>query len=300
MRTIVLDIGGTAIKSGIYQDGTLDDVRETPTEASLGGQHVVRLAKEIIRSYQDTCSFQQIGISTAGQVDPIEGRIIFANSNLPGYTGMEMKAEMEQTFHLPARVENDVNAAALGEAFFGAGKGVSDFICLTYGTGVGGALFFQGSLYYGSAFLAGEFGGIVTHPDERRPEEDLLSGCYERYASVTALVSRAKEIDPTLCNGRAIFARSEEPQVQKLIEDWILEVALGLTTAIHMTNPSRVILGGGIMEQKCVLERLRNLLDLHLLPTFRQVEIRCAELGNRAGMFGAACLFEENLRHPLP
>lgn len=290
MTTIVLDIGGTAIKSGLYIDGTLTDIRETPTEASRGGAHVTARAKEIIAAYQQHTPFERIGISTAGQVDPVRGQIIYANENIPGYTGTKLKEILEQEFHVPVAVENDVNAAAIGESVFGAGKNHNNFVCLTYGTGVGGAIFSGGKLYSGSSYSAGEFGAIVTHPEARKIAEDMFSGCYEKYASATALVKSAQQFDSTLINGRKIFERLEEPEVKELVDRWILEILYGLTTIIHMLNPECVILGGGIMEQPYVIEQLRTRLYPNIMSSFRQVKLEKAALGNRAGMLGAAVL----------
>lgn len=290
MTTIVLDIGGTAIKSGLYIDGALTDIRETPTEACRGGAHVTARAKEIIAAYQQHTPFNRIGISTAGQVDPVRGQIIYANENIPGYTGTKLKEILEQEFYVPVAVENDVNAAAIGESVFGAGKNHSDFVCLTYGTGVGGAIFSGGKLYSGSSYSAGEFGAIVTHPEARKIEEDMFSGCYEKYASATALVKSAQQFDSTLINGRKIFERLEEPEVKELVDRWILEILYGLTTIIHMLNPECVILGGGIMEQPYVIEQLRERLYPNIMSSFRQVKLEKAALGNRAGMLGAAVL----------
>lgn len=290
MTTIVLDIGGTAIKSGLYIDGTLTDLKETPTEASRGGAHVTARAKEIIAAYQQHTPFERIGISTAGQVDPVRGQIIYANENIPGYTGTKLKEILEQEFYVPVAVENDVNAAAIGESVFGAGKNRSNFVCLTYGTGVGGAIFSGGKLYSGSSYSAGEFGAIITHPEARKIEEDMFSGCYEKYASATALVKSAQQFDATLINGRKIFERLEEPDVKELVDRWILEILYGLTTIIHMLNPECVILGGGIMEQPYVIEQLRERLYPNIMSSFRQVKLEKAALGNRAGMLGAAVL----------
>lgn len=288
MRTAVLDIGGTAMKSGIYENGKLYDIRERPTEAKAGGKHVISLAKTVLEKYKKEYSFEKIGISTAGQVNPVKGSIIFANENIPGYTGMEIKKILEQEFGVATAVENDVNAAAMGEAAFGAGKGYEDFACLTYGTGVGGAVFTGGKLYSGSSFSAGEFGGIVTHPECRDAGKDMFSGCYERYASTTALVERAREMDAALVNGRLIFGRIEEESVKKVIDGWIMEIVYGLITVVHMLNPSCIILGGGVMEQPYVLEEVRKRLYENIMPSFRHVDIKKAELGNSAGMLGAA------------
>ncbi len=290
MATMVLDIGGTAIKSGLFDGETLSDIQETPTEAGLGGAHVVQRSKDIIASYRERCPFDRIGISTAGQVDPVSGQIIYANENIPGYTGTRLGEIIAQTFHVPTAVENDVNAAAIGESVFGAGKGRREFVCLTYGTGVGGAIFSGGRLYSGCSYSAGEFGAIVTHPEDRNIGSDMFSGCYEKYASVTALVKSAVQMDPTLDSGRKIFERIDEPEVRALVDRWTTEIVYGLITIVHMLNPECVILGGGIMEQPCVLEQLREKLYPNIMPSFRHVQIKRAALGNQAGMLGAAVL----------
>ena len=294
MRIMSLDVGGTAVKSGVYCDGTLEDVREYPTEAQKGGPHVVSMVKTIIKEYEKKHEFTGIGISTAGQVDSVKGRIIYANDNIPGYTGMEIKSIIEDRFGKPAAVINDVNAAALGEARYGAGRGEKDFICLTYGTGVGGAVFINGKLYEGSSFSAGEAGAVVVHPEDRDPQSDIFSGCYERYASVTALVKRAQEYDSRLTNGRVIFRELERSHVRQIVEEWIREIVYGLTSLIHVMNPSCIILGGGVMEQEYVLKKIRDLLDIHLMESYRKTTVKRALLGNCAGMYGAAAHLIEN------
>lgn len=290
MAVMVLDIGGTAIKSALYNEGTLTDIKETPTQAAQGGSHVVNRIKEIIKEYQKDYSFERIGISTAGQVDPVRGEIVYANQNIPGYMGTKLKKIMEEEFHVPTKVENDVNSAAIGESVFGVGKPYKEFVCLTYGTGVGGAIFANGKLYTGSSYCAGEFGAIVTHPEDRILGKDMFVGCYEKYASVTALVNSALRVDASLNSGRKVFERIGEPEVKEVVDRWILEIIYGLTTIIHMLNPECVILGGGVMEQPYVLERLREQLYQHIMSSYHHVMIEKAALGNRAGMLGAAVL----------
>ena len=290
MKTMVLDIGGTAIKSAIFENGSLEDIRETPTQAFLGGPHVMSLAKEIIASYKEKYDFSSIGISTAGQVDPIQGKIIYANPNIPDYTGTPIRQILEETFLVPVHVENDVNAAALGEAFYGAGREEKDFVCLTYGTGVGGAIFSNGALYHGSSFSAGEFGALIVHPEERDPNVNMFSGCYEKYASTTALIEKAMQYDPAITNGKILFSRKEEHQIQKILDDWIQEIVYGLVSIVHMLNPSCIILGGGIMEQSYVTKRIEELLLPSVMSSFRGLKIKKAALGNQAGMLGASTL----------
>lgn len=292
MNVVVLDIGGTSIKSGLLVDGKLCDVRERPTDAKKGGLHVVEKAKEIIRGYS---MFERIGISTAGQVDSEKGRIRYANENIPGYTGMDIRGILEEAFNVPVAVENDVNAAAIGEANFGAGQDYNDFLCLTYGTGVGGAIVLNKKVYTGSMFSAGEFGGIVVHGSVRNTKEDMFSGCYERYASTTALVRKAMESDKTLNNGRKIFERIGEDNVKIIVDKWIGEIALGLTSLVHIFNPPCIVLGGGIMKQKYILEKLNHLLYDNIMSSFHNVILKQAELGNTAGLWGAGKMAQDML-----
>ncbi len=286
VRIAALDIGGTSIKSGVWTGGLAQEVREQDTNAKNGAAYVMERAKEILRSYG---SFDAIGISTAGQVNPQEGSILYANENIPGYTGMKIREIMEAEFSVPVAVENDVNAAAIGEGRFGAGMGSDDFLCVTYGTGVGGAVVINQEVYRGSGFSAGEFGGILIHPEASR-EGEPFSGCYETCASATALVARAKALDESLTNGRRIFERLSEPGVQALVDCWIDEIVYGLVSLIHIFNPSRIVLGGGVMAQPYILEQVQKKVKRRVMPSFSTVDIRQAQLGNQAGLLGAASL----------
>ena len=289
MNIMTLDIGGTAIKSGIFCDGSLMDVQEIPTEAKKGGGHVIDLAVRIIRRYSACHDFEGIGISTAGQVDSVTGQIIYANDNIPGYTGMKIKSIIENEFGKPAAVLNDVNAAAVGEGWLGAARGIKDFLCLTYGTGVGGAIVMGGEIYRGSSFSAGSFGGIVVHPEDIRPGEEF-SGCYEKYASATGLVARARELDAGFTDGRAVFSAFARPQVRAVIDGWIDEVVCGLVTLVHVFNPSCMVLGGGVMAQPYVIGQIRERLAARISPGFPAPTLCQAALGNQAGVLGAVRL----------
>lgn len=294
MKIVALDIGGTSIKSGLWENGVLDHLKEIDTEAYKGGEHVVQKAINLIREYK---SFDAIGISTAGQVDSQKGIIRYANENIPGYTGMPLKERIEQSFNIPVVVENDVNAAAVGEAKFGAGRDFEDFLCLTYGTGIGGAIVMGKKVYTGSAFSAGEFGSMIIHPEHRKPG-DYFSGCYEKYASATALVKKASVYDVTLMNGRKIFERLEEAPVRQVVDEWLEEVVYGLTTLIHIFNPPCIVLGGGILTQPYIVEKLNEMIYTNIMPSFRSVVLKQAELGNQAGMLGAAylaCCLQEKM-----
>lgn len=295
MKVMVLDIGGTSIKSAVYQDGELADVQECASDAGRGGSCLMRKAEALVRRYQERHSFDKIGISTTGQVDPVEGRILYANDNVPGYTGMRVRQLMEETFGLPVVVENDVNAAGIGEAVFGAGIGQRDFLCMTFGTGIGGAVFLDGRLYRGSSFSAGEFGAMTLYSGGRKAEEDRYERCYEKSASAAALVERARRVCPQLTDGRAVFASLGHENVRRIVDEWIGETAVGIVTLIHIFNPAAVILGGGVMEQDYAFCGVRERVYGKIMPSFRNVDIRKAALGNRAGMYGIGAAAEGNL-----
>lgn len=284
MKILLFDIGGTSIKYGVCTDGELHSVRETPTNAYLGGNHILETVSSLIET---EAGYDAIGISTAGQVNADTGAIIYANNNIPGYTGLQLRKELEARFHVPVMVENDVNSAAMGEAIYGAGKSYKDFLCLTYGTGVGGAIIQNKQVYHGSSFSAAEFGAIVTHSEEKIHQKDFFDGCYERYASTTALVQKAKAYDPDLDNGRKIFERLDDPTIQEILDEWVDEIMLGLSSLTHIFNPSCIILGGGIMVQPLIMEKIQQKIPDYIMPSFCHVQIKPAALGNNAGLLGA-------------
>lgn len=288
MRIGALDIGGTNIKACLFEDGIAGPLREAPTLAKQG--NVLDRAAELAASLGD---FDAIGISTAGQVDPDTGVIRYANENLPGYTGTDVKGFFERRFGKPAAVINDVYAAALGEGTRGAAQGNPDYICLTYGTGIGGGIVLGGKPYYGRGASAGVMmGGLITHPEAMVPG-DPFSGTYERFASTTALIAGAKKVDPSIDNGRQLFARQEEAPLKQVLDCWLEEVAAGICALVHCYNIPCVLLGGGIMEQPLVFNQAKRLTQERLIPGFRGVEIRQAALGNMAGLYGAASLVQK-------
>ena len=284
MKVLVFDVGGTSIKYGYCVDNELKEVKELPTNAKKGGRHIMDTLLSLVREQE---GYDAIGISTAGQVNAEQGYVIYANENIPNYTGIRIREELEREFHVPVMVENDVNSAAMGEAVYGAGEEYDDFLCLTYGTGVGGAIVQDKQVYHGSGFSAAEFGAIVTHSQEKLRGSNYFDGCYERYASTTALVRMAMAYDPELDNGRKIFARLEDPRVMEILDCWVDEIMLGLASLTHIFNPSCIILGGGIMVQPLILEKIRQKVSRFIMPSFAHVAILPARLGNSAGLLGA-------------
>ena len=289
MKILTFDIGGTAIKYGICNDDfELIEKHSVPTEAKLGGQHIIEKIIEIIESFSD---IDRVAISTAGQVDSQNGIVVYSTDNIPYYTGMMVKSIVENKTGIPCFVENDVNSAAVGEAKFGAAIGCSDFICLTYGTGIGGAIFLDGKLYKGSGNSAGELGHMITHAGGKQCTCGG-EGCYECYASAKALLTAIKRNTGEDLNGFQIFEKKnfERPEIRSEIDKWIDEIISGLINIIYIFNPPLIVLGGGILNEDYIIELIDRKIYNKLMDNYKNVNIVRAKLGNDAGMLGAAYL----------
>lgn len=286
MKIAVLDVGGTAIKYGVWSQDKLSDCGELCYNAQLGAEELIKNMKNILRTMQP---FDRIGISTAGLINSDEG-IVMAVNNIPGYSKTNLRKIMSEEFGTPVFVENDVNSAAIAEAVYGAGKEHKSFICLAYGTGIGGAIIKDKSiLHRGENFAAGEMGYLITHGEDK-VAGDVKSGCYEMYASTTALVKKAMEYDKTLTNGRLIFQRLEQTEVKNIVDSWLKEVMIGISGLIYTFDPPCVVLGGGIMSQPYIINSLNEMLPQYVMPLYAKTKLIPAQVGNYTGLLGVGYL----------
>lgn len=287
MKILTFDIGGTEIKYAFCDENfNLTEKRSIPTNAHEGGPKIIERVIEIIKSCDGV---DRIGISTAGQVNSITGEIAYATDSIPGYTGVKIKEMIEAQTGIPTAVENDVNSAALGESIFGIARGCSDFICLTYGTGIGGAIFLGGKLFTGNSLSAGEFGHMVTHKGGKGCTCGG-KGCYEAYASTSALVNEVKKRLNKNMNGKEIFENFNDPEIRLIIDEWIDEIVTGLKGLVYIFNPALIVAGGGIMNEKYITQEINKRLQSELMSSFRKVKVVKAQMGNDANKLGAAYL----------
>ena len=289
MNILTLDVGGTAIKSAVIDEkNELTDVRVTPS--SLAGEgNLVRSAIAVAEGYQ---GFDVLSVSMTGQIDDKKQTLLFKYRKTDEMDAGEVNylvgEKLYEAVKRPVFLLNDSNAAALGEAYFGAGKNRRDFLCLTYGTGVGGGVIQNGELFTGQRGIAGEVGHMVTHAGGRLCKCGHR-GCYEQYASTTALLRAARKHCPELADAKQLFeAAQSNPALRRVIGAWEREIVEGLSTLTYIFNPSCIVLGGGVMEREDVLEQVRRRYYKRVIPTFSKARILPAQLGNQAGMYGAA------------
>ena len=184
---------------------------------------------------------------------------------------------------------------AWGEARFGAGEGCQNIVCITLGTGIGGGILIDGKLFRGSNYAGSEVGHMSIHYDGRRCRCGGI-GCWEKYASATAMIDHYRELKPdsNVSSTLEIFEKyaSNENAAIEVVEEGASMVAAGLACLINFFNPLRIIFGGGVSEagdwyiEKIKREAFRRAME----PAQEGLEIVAARLGNKAGLIGAAGL----------
>ena len=287
---ICIDIGSTDLKYGLLDDtGRILSKGRRPSYGGEGGPKLLGEVKDTIRQLlKDAPDAQGICLATSGMVDTEAGSIRYAFAGqIPDYTGMPVKALLEEEFGLPVELENDVKAAALAEYPTGEGKTNDDCFVMTVGTGIGGCCIHEGRVIQGAVGGCGEIGYL---PMEGVTFQDL--------ASTTALcrnVAHRKGL-PEI-NGREVFqgiAAGDEDCIQA-VDTWLDHMATGIGIVCCVLNPHRFILGGGIMaEQDYIRPRLEAALDQKIPAIVRNaMTLSFARNGNDAGMIGALYHFQQ-------
>lgn len=286
MNILAIDIGGTMIKYGLVSsDGEILSTDKIETEAEKGLENILNKIDNIFKRYKKNNPVG-IAVSGTGQINGMIGKVIGGNPIIPNWIGTNLVKILEEKYNLPAVLENDVNCVALGEKWIGAGKDLSNFICLTIGTGIGGGIILNNQLFRGENFVAGEFGHTL-----------IKKGEFEQFASTTALIRLVKERTGKILNGKEIFdlEKKEIVEYQEVISEWIENLTDGLSSIIYCFNPANIILGGGVIGQgEPLINRIKNSLFKKIGSQFKEkLNIIQAKLGNNAGMIGASYLLLE-------
>ena len=282
---------------------------EAPRTKSVDASEVVDAVLDLMRSVATQGAPSAVCVATAGLVDSEVGRVGIA-PNIPGFRNLDLRTPLAEELGIPASIENDASAAALGEFRFGAGKGVNHLVHATLGTGIGGGMVFAGRLYRGAGGLAGEIGHMVLDPGG--PHCNCGSrGCLEALVSGVAFRSRARKLvengmSMTLTN----IVGDAEPSALHLSEaaiagDRLAEaeirngghtLGLGLGSLINVLNPDVVTLSGGLLSMgDMLLDPMREAIRSLAYGAATNTPVRLSTLGDDAGLLGAAAAAFERL-----
>ena len=310
---IGVDLGGTKIGAAlVIKNGHIKKYIKNPTNAQQGKDVVIDRIKETINQLinQSGVNFDNIsgiGIGVPGQLDARTG-IVYSAPNLPGWKEVPICRIIEERFKVPIVLENDANAAAWGEKIFGVGQGVKDMVCLTLGTGIGGGLIFNGKIYHGNKFAAGEVGHIIVN--KGGPHCNCGGyGCLETYSSATGIrdriFDRVKKLNKNNFESLSksdinnislpdIFkrARQGDPLVKDIVEDAIEYLGVGITILVNLLNPKMVVLVGGIANEgdKLLIPLKSYVFGRAMKIMLEDLQIVLGNLKGQAGVLGAAAL----------
>ncbi|MDX3000194.1 ROK family glucokinase [Kribbella solani] len=312
--TIGIDVGGTKIAAGVVgEDGRIGvrTHRDTPASSvDATADAICDAAAELIAGHD----VEAVGIGAAGFVSADRSTVLFA-PNL-AWRDEPLGARVAAKLNVPVVVENDANAAAWGEFAFGAAKNVEHMVCITVGTGIGGGVVIDGELLRGAHGVAAELGHMRVVPGGHRCGCGAR-GCLEQYASGTALVREGRAqaesgslaaaqmlsvcgiSDPAQLTGPMITeaAMAGDPCAVELLEDLGRWLGEGLASLATMFDPTQIVIGGGVSAAKGLLMKSAQAAFEKNLPARSNrphAEFTLAELGNDAGLIGAADL----ARHP--
>lgn len=308
--TIGVDVGGTKVLGGVVdQTGKVLKTarRDTPREGGVAlTQAIADVAKELMADF----TIDSVGVSAAGFVSS-DRKTMLATPNIAGWNGVDLDSDLTTLIGLPVVIENDANAAAWGEARFGAGRGKEHLLMLTVGTGIGGGIVVNGDLYRGAFGVAAEIGHMRVVPDGHLCGCGAR-GCFEQYGSGNALLRHAREAiaaspdiarnllsrgDGTIdgLTGQAITDAARDGDAVALAAfnttgQWL---GAGIATLSVILDPECVVIGGGVIDAgeillqptRAALERFMPFAGKHPNP-----EIIAALLGNEAGLVGVADL----------
>ncbi len=308
MTVLGIDVGGTKLAAGVVDaDGRVLAREQTPTEAGKGPAHVldriVRLGRVLLSRREVLASdIRRVGIGCAGPVDRRAG-LVFNPPNLPGWVRVPLVDHVARALGLSAVLDNDANAAALGESRYGAGRGAESMVYITVSTGIGGGVVLNGRLWHGLGDGAGEVGHMTLEPGG-----PLCGcgnrGCLEALASGTAIARRARAL---LAAGRqsrlrdmpaftaaevVALAAAGDALAREVWEGAVGWLALGVGALITILAPERIIIGGGVAKAGTLLfEPLRRQVRERVkLVQAEKVQILPTALGDDVGVLGAAAL----------
>lgn len=311
---IGIDVGGTNVKIALVDsDGKIGYSNTIPTRAEMGYEYTINNMKQAIRDLMTETKLsakdiEGIGFGLPGQVDFKSG-IVRLITNIPGWVEIPLAKMIEDEFHIPTRIDNDVRCAALGELNFGAGKGCENLICITVGTGIGSGLIINGKLVRGASNAAGEIGHIKLQMHDGPICGCGDTGCLEAFASGPSIVAMAEEYIMggkstkyrEMANGNDITpfivaeaAKAGDAVAKRIFTRMGEYIGIGMASVVNLLNPEKIIIGGGVADAgDILLNPLKETIKKRAMKIAGEtVEVVPAQLGNTAGVIGASLLIE--------
>ena len=291
-----IDLGGTKIRAGLMrQDGTLERVLECQTLAHRGPDAVIAdmaaLMQDVIRDVARD-QIRGIGIGSPGPLDVTTG-IVESPHNLPGFAHVPLANRIESMMQIPTVLDNDANVAALAEYRYGDGQGIQNMVYVTISTGIGGGIIENGQVVRGRRGMAGEFGHISIDALHGNPCICGNRGCLEAIASGPAIAKTASDRLARDVTTKEVgeLAQQGDPVALAVLHEAFDALGAGIVNLLHIFDPERVILGGGVTQMgPGLLDHVRNYVTAHVMPPYRDVTVNYAKLKQDVGVIGAACL----------
>ena len=287
IEVIGVDIGGTAIKLGRFTaTGKTLQTLTVPTPQPTTPENILQSVQRSIEQLDPDYTAQAIGIGTPGPVDPT-GRMARLAINLEGWVGVPVADWIESHLGKPCIIANDANCAGLGESWLGAGRLLSDFILLTLGTGVGGAIILNHQLFVGLGGAAGELGSMSFNPNGH-PCNSGNRGSLEQQLCISAIVRRTGHTPEELSQ----LARQGDMKALDFWNAYGRDLGIAAATLIYILTPEAIVIGGGISASSDYFfpAALTEIHDRVNAPSRGNTRLLRAELGNWAGSIGAARL----------
>lgn len=311
---IGIDVGGTNVKIALVDEkGKIKYSNSVPTRAEMGYEYTVNNIKQAIydllkETKLEPKNIEGIGFGFPGQVDYKSGIVRLA-PNIPGWVDVPIAKLIEDEFHIPTRVDNDVRCAALGELNFGAGKGCENLICITVGTGIGSGLIVNGKLVRGASNAAGEIGHIKLQMNDGPICGCGDTGCLEAFASGPSIVAMAEDYIRggkstkfrEMANSNPITpyivceaAKAGDPVAKRIFTIMGEYIGIGMASVVNLLNPEKIIVGGGVADAgEILMTPLKETLKKRAMKIAGEaVDVVPAQLGNTAGVIGASLLIE--------
>ena len=279
MQILCYDIGGTDIKYGVVEDGEIIYKSSMKTSPELGRasleERLIQVALEIVSKYD----IKAVGVSSSGSIDCKTGKVLIPGDKIKIMKDMDFSKLFRDSVGLEVAADNDVNCFGEAESKTGAGIKYDNFLMMTIGTGIGGAIIYEDKVMHGLNYNAGEFGRMLLGDTK-----------FEDLASTSALIKNAKDAGLKVDNGLDLYKLydANDPVARKVVGEFYHYLAIGIANLVYIFNPEAIMIGGGISNRETLTDEIKVELKKILQPEFfNTITIENSIHKNEGGLLGA-------------